>query len=396
MMQMTLKQLERDYATEDQCYQELVKERWPSGVRCPRCDNPKPYKIAKPWRWVCKNKECGVQAGDKPNKGYRFSPLVGMIERKSSGKRRIPRALAILAIYVVIIGAVVAVGLMVIPPLIEQGKDLWSRAPGLFNDLQRTLIRYRLMSPSNRSTLAEAVQSGPAKGAEGAISTVFGALTSVVGGVFGLVTILILSFYLLIEGRSQFEYVVRFVPERSRGRFVAAAQHSVQKVSAWLGAQFILAGVMGLFAAVGLALMGVPYFYVVALIAALGETVPIVGPVVAGVSAVVVALSVSGRLALMVGAYFFALHQLESNILVPKIMEKRVGVSPVTVIIALLIGGELWGLLGAVLAIPTAAILAVIVDELTSHAPPSEEPAPTLASSEAAPRTSANALHSTV
>ena len=299
-----------------------------------------------------------------------FSPLVGVIERKSSGRRRIPRTLAILTIYLAIVGTVVAVGMMVIPPLIEQGGELWSRAPGWFNDLQRSLIRYRLMSPSNRSTLAEAVQRAPASGgAGGAISTVFGALSSVVGGVFGIVTILILSFYLLIEGRAQFEYVMRFVPAQSRGRFVAAAQHSVQKVSAWLGAQFILAGVMGLFAATGLALMGVPYFYVIALIAALGETVPIVGPIVAGLSAVAVALSVSGRLAVMVGAYFLVLHQLEANILVPKIMEKRVGVSPVTVIIALLVGGELWGLLGAVLAIPTAAILAVIIDELTNHAP---------------------------
>ena len=104
--------------------------------------------------------------------------------------------------------------------------------------------------------------------------------------------------------------------------------------------------------------------------AAIGETVPIVGPIVAGISAVIVAVSVSGRLALAVGAYFLVLHQLEANILVPKIMERRVGVSPVTVIIALLIGGELWGLLGAVLAIPTAAILAVVVDELTNHAGP--------------------------
>src|SRR5262249_60799092 len=136
----------------------------------------------------------------------------------------------------------------------------------------------------------------------------------------------------------------------------------------WLSAQVILAGVRGLFAGVGLALMGLPYFYVVALIAALGETVPIVGPLVAGVTAVIVALSVSPKLALMVGVYFLVLHQLESNILVPKIMERRVGVSPVTVIIALLIGGELWGLVGAVLAVPTAAILSVIVDELTDHA----------------------------
>jgi len=300
-----------------------------------------------------------------------FSPLVGLIERLSSGKRRIPHTLAILAIYLVILAVVVGVGMMVIPPLIQQGRELWARAPGWFNDFQRFLIRYRVIPPSDSGTLAEAVQSAPAKsGAETAIGTVFGALASVVGGVYGIVTILILSFYLLVDGRSQFEYVMRFVPEQSRGRFITAAEHSIEKVSAWLGAQVILAGVMGLFAAVGLALMGVPYFYVVALIAALGETVPIIGPIVAGVTAVLIALSVSGRLALMVGVYFLALHQLESNILVPKIMERRVGVSPVTVIIALLIGGELWGLLGAVLAIPTAAILAVILDEMTNHAAP--------------------------
>ena len=198
----------------------------------------------------------------------------------------------------------------------------------------------------------------------------FGALSSVVGGVFGIVTILILSFYLLIEGRAQFEYVMRFVPDRVARtvRGGGAAQRAEgQRVAGRAGHS---RGVMGLFAAVGLALMDVPYFYVLALVAALGETIPIVGPVLAGVTAVIVAVTVSGRLALMVGAYFLVLHQLEANILVPKIMEKRVGVSPVTVIIALLVGGELWGLLGAVLAIPTAAILAVIIDELTNHAPP--------------------------
>jgi len=262
-----------------------------------------------------------------------FSPLVGLIERKRAGSHRIPRTVAILGIYLAIVAAFVVMGLMVVPPLIEQGGELWSKAPGWFNDFQRTLIRYRLIAPSSRSTLAEAVQSAPKSGAETAIGTVFGAIFSVVGGVFGLVTILILSFYLLVDGRALFGYVMRFVPEHSRARFVTAAQHSVEKVSAWLGAQFILAAVMGLFVAVGLGLMGVPYSYVVALVAALGETIPIVGPIVAGVSAVAVALTVSGRLALIVGAYFLALHQLEANILVPKIMERRVGVSPVTVII---------------------------------------------------------------
>jgi len=299
-----------------------------------------------------------------------FSPLVGVIELPigNKGAHRIPRTLAILAIYLTFVGIVVLVASMVIPPLVQQAADLWARAPTLFADVQRFLIRYRLMPSASRSTLAEAVQSAPAaSGASGAINTAFSAIASLVGGVFGLVTILILSFYLLVDGRAQFAYLMRFVPEESRERFETAAQHSVQKVSAWLGAQFILAGVMGTFAAVGLALMGLPYFYVVALIAALGETVPIVGPLVAGATAVIVAFSVSPKLALMVGAYFLALHQLEANILVPKIMERRVGVSPVTVIIALLIGGELWGLVGAVLAVPTAAILSVIVDELTHN-----------------------------
>ena len=107
--------------------------------------------------------------------------------------------------------------------------------------------------------------------------------------------------------------------------------------------------------------MGVPYFYVIALIAAVGETIPIVGPIIGGITAVAVAITVSPKLALMVGVYFLVLHQLEANVLVPKIMERRVGVSPVVVMVALLIGGALWGLVGAILAIPTAAILSVIV-----------------------------------
>src|SRR2546422_6670724 len=138
------------------------------------------------------------------------------------------------------------------------------------------------------------------------------------------------------------------------------------KVSAWLGAQFILAGVMGTFAAAGLWAMDVPYFYVVALVAAIGETIPIVGPVIGGVTAVAVAVTVSPKLALTVGAYFLVLHQLEANVLVPKIMERRVGVSPVAVMVALLIGGALWGLVGAILAIPTAAILSIIVDQIVA------------------------------
>jgi predicted PurR-regulated permease PerM len=292
-----------------------------------------------------------------------FSPLVRLIERPRRARSglRIPRTFAILAIYLTIVLVIELVALMVVPPLVDQATSLWSQLPQYFNRFQQLLIDYKLIT--HRVTLQEAVQNAPAGAGGNAVSAVLDALWTVIGGVFGLITILILSFYFLIEAESLSAFITRFVPEPKRATFATASREAVTKVSAWLRAQLVLAGVMGVFAAVGLALLGVPYYFVVALIAAIGETIPIVGPIIGGVTAVGVALTVSPKLALTVGVYFLVLHQLEANILVPKIMERRVGVSPVAVIIALLIGGALWGLLGAILAIPTVAILSVGVEE---------------------------------
>lgn len=294
-----------------------------------------------------------------------FAPIVRFIQRpRRQGRNRIPRVFAILVIYLAIISVVVVLGLMVVPPLIEQATRLWSDLPQYFDRLQTFLIKYKVLT--HRVTLQEAVQNAPAGTGGNAVGTVLVAIWGVIGGLFGVITILILSFYLLIEAESLFNYVARFVPEPQRAKFTVASREAVLKVSAWLRAQFVLAGVMGVFAAVGLGLLGEPYFYVIALIAAIGETIPIIGPIIGGITAVAVAITQSPGLALKVGLYFLVLHQLEANILVPKIMERRVGVSPVTVMIALLIGGSLMGLVGAILAIPTAAILSVAVDEFTA------------------------------
>jgi len=290
-----------------------------------------------------------------------FSPIVGVLERV----RGVPRWLAILVIYLAIVAVLVLVGLMIIPPLVAQAATLWAKMPAYFNEFQTYLIKHKLML--HRVTLEEAVQSAPTGTGGNAVGTVLVAISSLIGGVFGFITILILSFYLLIEAQSMFEALMRFAPAGRRADVATAARQAVIKVSAWLRAQLVLAGVMGVFATIGLYLLGVPYFYVIALIAAIGETIPIVGPVIGGITAVAVSITVSPQLALMVGGYFLVLHQLEANVLVPKIMERGVGVSPVVVMIALLIGGALWGLVGAVLAIPTAAIISVIVSEFASE-----------------------------
>src|SRR5579864_1552321 len=296
-----------------------------------------------------------------------FAPLVGFIERprQGRGRRFVPRWLAILVIYLAIVGLIVLVGLMVIPPLVAQAASLWERAPAEFNKLQTWLLDHHLMT--RQITLSEAVENAPNGTGANAVGTMLVAISTVVGGVFGLITILILSFYFLVEAQAMFDYLIRFVPAGRRADVATVAREAVRKVSGWLRAQFVLAGVMGIFAAVGLGLMGVPYFYVIALVAAVGETIPVIGPIIGGITAILVSLTVSAKLAATVGVYFLILHQLESNVLVPKIMERRVGVSPVAVIVALLIGGELYGLVGAILAIPTAAILSVVLEEFATN-----------------------------
>ncbi len=297
-----------------------------------------------------------------------IAPLVRLLEQPSSRGRhfRLPRWLAILVIYLAVIGVVTVLGLLIVPPLVGQATALWKRLPDELNRLQGFLIGHGLMT--RNVTLAEAVSQAPSGTGSDAVGTVLVAVSSVIGGVFALITILILSFYLSVESEAMFDgFAPGSSPAGRRGDLATAAKEAVQKVSAWLGAQLLLAGVMGTFAAVGLGLMGVPYFYVIALVAAIGETIPIIGPIIGGATAVAVAISVSPKLALIVGGYFLVLHQLEANVLVPKIMERRVGVSPVAVMVALLVGGSVHGLAGAILAIPTAAILSIILDEIATE-----------------------------
>jgi len=129
----------------------------------------------------------------------------------------------------------------------------------------------------------------------------------------------------------------------------------------------LLSLVIGLTSALGLWAMGVPYFYVLALISAVGEMIPMVGPILAAIPAILVAATVSPGLAIGVAVFFIAQQQLENTILVPKLMGRQVGLSAVSVIVALGIGSQLLGVVGAILSVPTAAILQVLFEELVAR-----------------------------
>jgi predicted PurR-regulated permease PerM len=294
-----------------------------------------------------------------------LSPIVSAIHlHRGPLARRVPRWVAILIIYVTIIGAVVGVARLIFPPLAEQAQALWAALPEMLQRGQQWLMERGLLN--RELTIREAVEQAPVD--TDAVGTVVGAIGTVLGGVFGVLTVLIVTFYLLIDAENILQTFLRLFPPSDRPRALEACRRVSTKVSAWLGGQLLLAGIIGSTAAFGLWLMGVPYFYVLALVAGIGELIPVVGPLVAAIPAILVALTVSPGLALGVTVFYVIQQQFENHVLVPKVMERQVGVSATSVIVALLLGGSLLGIVGAVLAVPTAAILQVIFEELVPEA----------------------------
>ena len=289
-----------------------------------------------------------------------FSPSVRWLERRRMiGKLRLPRWVAILILYFGLLALLAAAVALMLPPLLSQAGDLWRELPTDIQRVQRVLVEYRLLD--HEWTVEEILHALP--GPSAALTVLVGALQRVIGTLGTIVAILVLPYYLLIDADSlAANWIKLFSPER-RPRMARMARDVTVKVGAWLNGQLALSAVIGVTTAIGLWLLGVPYFYVLGLIAAVGEFVPIIGPVVAAAPAVLLGFERSVHTGVFVIVYFSVQQFIEGNVLVPRVMERQVGVSAWTVIVALLIGSELLGIVGAVLAVPTAAIVQVGLQE---------------------------------
>jgi predicted PurR-regulated permease PerM len=293
-----------------------------------------------------------------------MAPLVRMIERQRVlriGTRRMPRWVAILVIYLTVLALLAGLIAAVFPPLVMQAQQLWTDLPARVDAIQRQLVAWGVFPAT--VTLQDLLQRLPS-GSVDVVSTVLAGLWGLVGGLFGLVAILMLTFYLLVESQGVFDLFVKLCPPQHRTRVAEVSARVAVKISAWLGGQALLGLIIGVTSGIGLALLGVPYFFVLALIAGIGETIPMVGPILSAIPAVAVALTVSPGLAVAVAVFFMLQQGIENNFLVPRVLGRQVGLSAVTVIIALAIGTELLGFVGAILAVPTAAIVQVLVEEL--------------------------------
>jgi predicted PurR-regulated permease PerM len=278
------------------------------------------------------------------------------------------RPASILSVYLLIFAIVGGLIAFIIPPVVAQSTDFVTNLPRVANNLEK---RYadsdqqwvRNLSHNGAQKLRQLSDNPPdisgvlKEQALNVASSIFGALLSVV-------TVLLISFYWLTERSLIRRALLGFVPIHRRTRVNDIWTHIETKLGAWFRAQLILCGIIGVACAIGYGVLGVEYWPLLALIAGLTEIIPILGPWIGGVPAVIVALTDGPLKAIIVAVFIIVLQQIEGNILVPRIQGDAIGLSPLSVILAILAGTTLAGPLGGILAVPISAIIQVLIQDL--------------------------------
>jgi predicted PurR-regulated permease PerM len=288
----------------------------------------------------------------------------------------VPKGAAVLLIYSLFLGALIALGILVAPVVADEISNFGASVPDQYARL--------------RSTLAES-QIGPirliaqrlppferlAQGLEGTSSSVFEALfgltTTVVGVVAYLLSILAIAFYWTMELPRVERLVLSFVPVGRRTHALTMWHEIESKLGAFIRAQGIAMLVIGVASAAGYAAIGLPNVLVLGVLAGLLEAVPLVGPVLAALPAVLVALPLGMAEVLWVIGLATLLQVVENNVLMPRLMRQAVGVSSLVSLVAVIAFGTLYGVLGVFLAIPLMAVIQVLLDRMLINVEPVAE-----------------------
>lgn len=282
-----------------------------------------------------------------------LNPLVIKLE-----SWRISRAGAIFITYLIVIGLVVLVVGSIIPPLMEQ----------------TTVLARNLALPWSELRLIQLDASTINNQIESLSRNLVGALNLVVkaaSNILAIFTVGVMTFYLLMERKNFSRYLqILFGEGETEKRFDNLINAIEEKLGGWVRGQLTLMVIIGVMSYLGLRLLGVSFALPLALVAGLLEFIPNIGPTVAAIPAVVVAITVSPALALGVIFLYIAIQQIENNLIVPQVMKRAAGVHPLVTITSLMIGFTLGGIGGAVLAVPVFLISQLIVQDIYSHRKP--------------------------
>ena len=284
--------------------------------------------------------------------------------------RHVPRGLSILIMYIVIIAGVTLFFVGVAPIIRDQVVLFREQAPGQIQELEQTWAGSPnpILNGVGREGLQRVIQflEDPATDIQipqGAVDVVISLATGVGGGVIGLLTTLVIAFYYLLEKKWLRQIALDQLRPSSRSHISQILDSVESKVGDWMRGQLVLMLAIGTCATVGYAVLGINFWPLLGIWAGLTELIPIVGPWLGGVPAVIIALTQGWDKAIIVIGFIVLLQSLENYILVPRIMRGAVGLTPMTVFLAILAGTQFLGILGAVLAIPVAAAVQVLLSD---------------------------------
>lgn len=275
-----------------------------------------------------------------------LSPYVKILHR-----HKIPRAVAAGFIYLATLLLVVLLVIPIIPFFVSQMQSLFLNLPVFIDSVAKLFgfdfeVRY----------LQNYITSQLGNISAGAVAIT----TTAFSIVFSLILVFVLSFYLMIDQTRFRREIVGVLPKRHEDKIRETLDLIEERLGAWFRGQITLGIFIGFLTWLVLTIIGLPFALPLALLAGLLEIIPTLGPILAAVPAVIVALSISPLMAIIVVIVYIIIQMLENNLLVPKVMQRAVGLNPIVIILVITIGANLLGVLGALLAIPLTAMLIII------------------------------------
>lgn len=275
-------------------------------------------------------------------------------------KRRLPRMAALLIIVIGIVALFVAVLVTFVPLALEQGRQFAATIPDFY---QRNLQQLR---DRGYTVVADAVQRGVRTASQSAgplAQSFFGSALTAVRGVMTAFGVIVLTFYMATQQQVLKATMLEFTPPPARARVSRILRNVKIRLGQWMRGQLLLGAVIGGMSYIGLLILHVKFALVLALLAGITELIPIIGPIVGAIPAILVAAADEPVRGLYVAALYIVIQQSENHIIVPRVMSSTTGLNPITVLVALLAGARLAGIVGVVLAVPASLIVMTLIED---------------------------------
>lgn len=283
-------------------------------------------------------------------------------------KKHLPRSISIMALYILAFALIFCSAYLLIGPITSEIKNLSADFPSYWQNISsgwRTVEAFSIshgLQDNIQNSFTSLQESLTALA-----SNIFGGVLSLFGSIFSILVVLVMTFYLAVYDSAMKKSIRGLFPAQYQPYFMHLVTRMQDKIGLWLRGQMLLSFIIFVMCLLGLSVLGVKYAWVLALFAGITEIIPYFGPFLGAIPAVFIAFTYSPSLGFAVLVLYIIIQQLENYLIVPLVMKKAVGLNPVVVIVAMLIGSQVAGIPGIILAVPVTTALGVIVGDILKH-----------------------------